>query len=88
MLARAGTTKNDKDARQYVAADMAAALRKHVARKTAKAPAFDLPANMRHADMLRRTWQPPGRHGWTRPAMPLSGAREREREREERFSAA
>jgi integrase len=53
ILARAGTTKNDKDARQYVTADLAEALRKHVAKKPAKGPVFDMPTNMRHADMLR-----------------------------------
>ena len=53
VLARASTTKNAKDARQYIRSDLAAALRQHVQKKTPQAAVFDLPAPWDMAKMLR-----------------------------------
>ena len=53
LLAKANTTKNAKDARQFLQADLAARLRKHVERKTPQAAVFALPGFWEMADMLR-----------------------------------
>ena len=49
----ARSTKNRKDARQYVAQDLAVALARHVRAKAPKAPVFDMPSPYDVADMLR-----------------------------------
>jgi len=51
---RAANTKNKKEARQYIQADLAGELRRLVAQKTPTAPVFSLPDDWRMAAMLRR----------------------------------
>ncbi len=54
IVAKAGTTKNKKTARQYVNQDLARDLRDHNATKTPQAPVFATPSEFRAADMLRK----------------------------------
>ena len=49
----AGSTKNRKDARQYIQPELAADLKAHIATKTPKAPVFNLPHETNLARMLR-----------------------------------
>jgi len=65
----AGSTKNKRDARQYVQPELAAELRAHVARKAPAAPVFAMPpkedvAGMLRADLAdaRRAWRQAARH--------------------------
>ncbi len=65
----AGSTKNKRDARQYVQPELAAELRDHVARKAPAAPVFAMPpkedvAGMLRADLAgaRREWIKAARH--------------------------
>ena len=44
IRAKAATTKNSKDARQFLSADVAAALKAHVAHKAPQAPVFNMPS--------------------------------------------
>ncbi len=64
IRAKAAITKNSKDARQFLSADVAAALKEHVARKSPQASVFNMPnhkgdvAAMLLGDMAqaRTTW--------------------------------
>lgn len=47
------STKNSKDARQYITAELAERLRHHVSRKTPRVPVFALPHETNVAKMLR-----------------------------------
>jgi integrase len=65
----AGSTKNKRDARQYVQPELAAELRAHVATKAPAAPVFTMPpkddvAGMLRADLAdaRRKWLRAARH--------------------------
>ncbi|MCH8880534.1 MAG: tyrosine-type recombinase/integrase [Planctomycetes bacterium] len=53
ITCKAGSTKNRKDARQYIQPDLAAELREHVAAKAPRAPVFAMPSEWCLADMLR-----------------------------------
>jgi len=53
VTAKAGNTKNKKDARQYIQPELAASLKAHIATKAPKAPVFDLPHESNLARMLR-----------------------------------
>ena len=53
VTAKAGNTKNRKDARQYIQPELAAELRAHIATKAPKAPVFNLPHKANMAAMLR-----------------------------------
>lgn len=53
IVCKAGSTKNRKDARQYVQADLAAELRELVTRKTLGAAVFSMPHEADVAEMLR-----------------------------------
>ena len=53
VLVRAGDTKNRKMAQQFVGAELAAALKQHVARKTPSAKLFSMPDRTKLAKMLR-----------------------------------
>jgi len=48
-----GSTKNRKDARQYIQADLADELKDHVATKAPRSPVFAMPPEWDVADMLR-----------------------------------
>lgn len=54
VTCKASSTKNAKDARQYIQPDLAAELEKHVAQQSPKAPVFALPEDWKMAAMLRR----------------------------------
>ena len=53
ITCKAGSTKNRKEARQYILTDLANRLRVHIATKAPKAPVFSLPADYEMAAMLR-----------------------------------
>jgi len=53
VTCKASNTKNAKDARLYVSAELAAALRKHVAKQSPKAPVFALPSEFKMPAMIR-----------------------------------
>ena len=53
ITAKAGNTKNRKDARQFIQPELAADLRAHIATKAPKAPVFKLPHETNMAAMLR-----------------------------------
>jgi len=53
VTCKAAATKNAKDARQYIQADLAAELRQHVATKAPGAPVFAMPHETDVAEMLR-----------------------------------
>ena len=53
VTCKAGSTKNKKDARQYVSTDLAGELRAHIATKAPKAPVFGMPPRFKVAAMLR-----------------------------------
>ena len=53
VTCKAGSTKNRKDARQYIQEALAVELRDHVSRKAPKAPVFDMPSKHDVAGMLR-----------------------------------
>ncbi len=53
ITCKAGSTKNRRDARQYVQCDLAAGLQQHVAKKAPQAPVFAMPSEYDLADMLR-----------------------------------
>ncbi len=54
VICRAGSTKNKKDARQYITADLAARIKKHLRSKTPNAPAFRMPRDTVMAEMIRQ----------------------------------
>jgi len=54
ITAKAGNTKNRKDARQYIQTDLAAELKAHIATKAPKAPVFAMPHETNVADMFRQ----------------------------------
>ena len=63
IVCKAKSTKNQKDARQYIRPELATALRAHITTKAPKAPVFDLPhatdlAKMLRADLAqaRKSW--------------------------------
>ena len=53
LTCKAGSTKNRKDARQYILPDLAADMRAHIATKAPKASVFSLPHESNMARMLR-----------------------------------
>ncbi len=53
ITCKAGSTKNRKEARQYILTDLANRLRVHIAKKAPKAPVFALPEDYEMAEMLR-----------------------------------
>ena len=53
VTCKAGSTKNRKDARQYIKPDLADELRQHVATKAPGAAVFAMPGKQRRAAMLR-----------------------------------
>jgi len=53
ITCKAGSTKNRKDARQYIQSELAADSKTHVATKSPKAPTFKLPHETNLARMLR-----------------------------------
>jgi integrase len=53
ITCKAGSTKNGKDARQYIQPELAADLKAHIRTKAPKAPVFGLPSKYDMADMLR-----------------------------------
>ncbi len=53
VTCKAGSTKNKKDARQYIQPELAADLKAHIATKAPKAPVFSLPHESNLARMLR-----------------------------------
>jgi integrase len=54
VTCKAGSTKNSKDARQYIQADVADELRAHIARKAPGASVFEMPTKDNAASMLRQ----------------------------------
>ena len=68
-MCKAGSTKNQKDARQYIRPDLSDELRQHVATKAPQAPVFAMPSEYDLADMLRadlanarQTWLDAAKH--------------------------
>ncbi|MDC0936197.1 site-specific integrase [Pirellulales bacterium] len=53
VTCKAGSTKNRKEARQYIQPELAASLKAHIATKAPKAPVFNLPHESNLARMLR-----------------------------------
>lgn len=53
ITCKAGSTKNRKDARQYIQPELAACLKAHITTKAPKAPVFNLPHETNVARMLR-----------------------------------
>ncbi len=53
IVCKAGSTKNRKDARQYIQPELAADLLAHITIKTPKAPVFNMPHESNLARMLR-----------------------------------
>jgi integrase len=53
ITCKAGSTKNRKDARQYIQTELSASLKAHIATKAPKAPVFNLPHESNLARMLR-----------------------------------
>ena len=53
ITCKAGSTKNRKDARQYIQPELAASLEAHIARKAPRTPVFNLPHESNVARMLR-----------------------------------
>ena len=53
ITCKAGSTKNRKDARQYIQAELAADLKVHITTKAPKTPIFNLPHETNLARMLR-----------------------------------
>jgi hypothetical protein len=53
ITCKAKSTKNGKDARQYIQPELAADLREHITKKSPKAPVFNLPHESKLAQMLR-----------------------------------
>lgn len=64
----AGSTKNRKDARQYIQPELARDLKSHIANKTPKAPVFNLPHESTLARMLRDDLAV-ARKAWIKEAM-------------------
>ena len=54
VVAKAGSTKNRKDARQYIQHGLAAELAEHIASKAPAAPVFNMPEETNVARMFRR----------------------------------
>jgi len=53
IVCKAGSTKNRRDARQYIQPELAADLKSHITTKAPKAPVFNLPHESNLARMLR-----------------------------------
>ncbi len=53
LTCKAGSTKNRKEARQYILTDLAIRLQEHIATKAPKAHVFSLPKDYEMAEMLR-----------------------------------
>ena len=53
ITCKAGSTKNRRDARQYIQPELAAALKAHIATKAPKAPVFAMPHATNVASMLK-----------------------------------
>lgn len=53
IACKAGSTKNQKDARQYIQTELAADLKAHINTKSPKAPVFNLPHESNLARMFR-----------------------------------
>jgi len=69
ITCKAGSTKNRKEARQYILPYLADRLRDHIATKAPNAPVFSLPADYEMAEMLRadlddarKAWLDESRH--------------------------
>ena len=63
ITCKARSTKNAKDARQYVQPDLAAEIRQHIATKAPAAPVFTMPHEADVAEMLRADLAD-ARQGW------------------------
>ena len=68
ITCKAGSTKNRKDARQYIQPELAADLKAHIATKAPKAPIFKLPHESNLARMLRDDLAE-ARKGWLTEAI-------------------
>jgi integrase len=77
IVCPAGSTKNRKDARQYIQADLAESLRRHVATKAPQAPVFAMPRDTEVATMLRADLAA-ARKAWLKAAQNASERIERE----------
>ncbi len=53
IVCKAGSTKNRKQARQYIKSDLADLLKAHIATKSPKAPVFTMPHESNVAEMIR-----------------------------------
>ena len=62
ILCKAGSTKNQKRATQYIQPELAADLKAHVARKSPRTPVFSLPHETKLARMLRADLAEARRH--------------------------
>ncbi len=67
ITCKAGSTKNRKDARQYIQSELAADLKVHITTKAPKAPVFGLPHESNLAKMLRDDLAE-ARKGWLQEA--------------------
>lgn len=67
ITCKAGSTKNSKDARQYIQRDLADELQNHIATKAPQAPVFSMPKPFDVADMLRADLGD-ARQAWLRAA--------------------
>ena len=68
ITCKAGSTKNRKDARQYIQSELAADLKAHIATKSPKARVFAMPGRTRLAAMLRKDLAQ-ARHKWLQEAI-------------------
>lgn len=66
VLVDANQTKNSRPARHYIQPELAAELRSHVAKKTAGASVFNMPAGWDVAEMLRADMAA-ARSAWLEP---------------------
>ena len=68
ITCKAGSTKNRKDARQYIQPELAIDLKEHIVTKAPKAPVFKLPHETNLARMLRDDLAE-ARNGWLTEAI-------------------
>ena len=68
ITCKAVSTKNRKDARQYIQSELAADLKAHIATKSPKARVFSMPGRTRMAAMLRKDLAE-ARHKWLQEAI-------------------
>ena len=68
ITCKAGSTKNRKDARQYIQPELAIDLKEHIVTKAPKAPVFKLPHETNLARMLRNDLAK-ARNGWLTEAI-------------------